>query len=251
MSTKLFAFTSLLALAASRPTLSVRRAESSECWQTNPGTVFYSCSNGYHGCFYQDPCSLSPLSSTDPTSITPSPTTSSDIPVEIHELTKPRSFNIYVLSEAQHNVQDQVGHVDLNKPEGSAITTTNALVFDDVPAGAKNCNLNWRSTVSNDENNFTVKGAGQAYTRQLTGFPAKSEIVSYDGLKKYQDPSAQWTLSLDFTGWTEQPTSHRGPGLACGSQVAVEIKGSDEGEGENRVFITLTETSGFYLTYEL
>jgi hypothetical protein len=39
--------------------------------------------------------------------------------------------------------------------------------------------------------------------------------------------------------------------MKCGSQVAVEVRGSDEGEEENRVFITLTETNGFYLSYEL
>ncbi|KAF2444623.1 hypothetical protein P171DRAFT_443626 [Karstenula rhodostoma CBS 690.94] len=248
MATKLFAFTSLLALAAARPTVTSRSADRSDCWQTNPGTVFYSCSNGYTGCFYQDPCSLPPLPSSAPP--TPLPTTTSEAP-EKHELTTPRSYNIYPLSTAQHNVQDKVPHVDLNKPAGSATTTTNALVFDNVPAGAKNCILNWRSTAPTDENNFTVNGSGQAWTRQLTGFPAKTDIVSFDGLKPFQDPAAEWTPSLDFTGWTESPGSHAGSKLECGEQVAVELKGSGEGEGENRVFITLTKTNGFFLTYEL
>ncbi|KAJ4296489.1 hypothetical protein N0V90_006534 [Kalmusia sp. IMI 367209] len=253
MSTKLFTFTSLLALTSALPsglrsTLSERRADRSDCWQTKPGSVFYNCANGYVGCFYQDPCSLPPLESTPTTP----PSTPTPAPPKVYEITKPRSFNIYVLSEAQHNVQDQVPHVDLNKPKGSRTTTTNALVFDNVPTGAKNCHLNWRSTKPNGENVFTVKGQGQAWHRQLNGFPTKSEIVSYDGLKKYQDPTAEWKPSLDFSFWPEQePRDHRGPSVECAEQVAVELKGNDEGEQENRVFITLTETNGFYLTYEL
>ncbi|KAL1610474.1 hypothetical protein SLS60_002142 [Paraconiothyrium brasiliense] len=248
MATKLFAFTTLLAFAAARPTLSERHADRSDCWQTNPGTVFYNCANGYIGCFDQSPCDRPPLAST--TSTTTAPTSTPEAP-EAHEITKPRSFNIYVLSEAQHNVQDEVPHVDLNKPVDSRTTTTNAMVFDNVPTGAKNCRLRWRSTESNDGNSFFVKGNGQAWHRQLTGFPTKEEIVSYDGLKPYQDPEADWSPSLDFTGWPESPADHIGPALKCGEQVAVELKGSDDGEQENRIFITLTETNGFYLTYDL
>ncbi|ORY12759.1 hypothetical protein BCR34DRAFT_563323 [Clohesyomyces aquaticus] len=236
MSTKLFTFASLLALASALPhsTLSQRRAQNTECWQTNPGTSFYRCDNGYVGCFASDPCALPAK------------------PVNVYELTKPRSYNIYVLSEAQHNVEDKVPHVDLNKPADSSITTTNAMVFDNVPAGAKNCQLHWRSTAPNDENSFTVAGSGAAFSRQLLGFPSGDEIVSFDGLKKYQDPNAKWSQSLDFTGWTEMPGSHTGPRLNCATQVALELKGSDgPADQENRVFITLTETNGFYLTYEL
>lgn len=247
MSSKLFALTSLLAIASALPA-GLRARE--ECWQTNPGSTFYSCANGYVGCFFQDPCGLPPLSSTTTPSTpssTPTPAVSS-----IYEVTKPRSYNIYVLSEAQHNVEDPVPHVDLNKPKDSKTTTTNAMVFDNIPAGAKNCQLRWRSTTQDDANNFFVKGSGQAWSRQLNGFPTEDEIVSYDGLKKYQDPEAEWKASLDFTGWTDSPGSHGGPSLKCGEQVALELKGADEPlDQENRVFITLTETNGFYLTYEL
>jgi hypothetical protein len=249
MSTTLFTLTGLLAFTSALPsalrsTLSERSADRSDC---NAGTVFYNCANGYVGCFpaatYPDPCTTIPAS--------PSTTPASTIP-KVYEITKPRSFNIYVLSEAQHNVQDPVPHVDLNKPKGSATTTTNAMVFDNVPAGAKNCQLKWRSTETNGENMFTVAGNGQAWSRQLNGFPTKEEIVSFDGLKKYQDPEAEWKASLDFTGWTESPGDHTSTTLKCAEQVAIELKGSDEPlEQENRVFITLTETNGLYLTYEL
>ena len=255
MSTKLFALTSFLAFTSALPSalrsiLSERSAGQSDCWQTNPGTVFYNCANGYVGCFSQDPCSLPKLGST---TAPPTPsTTPTPAPPAVYEITKPRSFNIYVLSEAQHNVQDQVPHVDLNKPKDSATTTTNAMVFDNVPAGARNCQLKWRSTEMNGENMFTVAGNGQAWSRQLSGFPTKEEIVSFDGLKKYQDPEAEWKSSLDFTGWTESPGDHTSTALKCAEQVAIELKGSDEPlEQENRVFITLTETNGLYLTYEL
>lgn len=246
MAFKILVLANLLVLTSALPSglrsgFSERSADRSDCWQTDPGTVFYNCANGYVGCFSSDPCNSPPR---PPPALNPEPP-------KTHEITKPRSFNIYVLSEAQHNVQDQVPHVDLNKPKGSRITTTNALVFDNVPAGAKNCRLNWRSTSPNDENNFTVAGQGQALHRQLNGFPGKDEIVSYDGLKKYQNPEAVWSSSLDFTGWPENPRDHIGPAVECGEQVGLELKGSDEGEQENRVFITLTETNGFYLTYEL
>ena len=99
---------------------------------------------------------------------------------------------------------------------------------------------------------FSVAGNGLVSSRQLTGFPSSDELVSFDGLKKYQDPEAEWKAGMDFTGWTEIPGDHTGPALECAEQVAVELKGSDEPlEQENRVFITLTETNGLYLSYEL
>jgi hypothetical protein len=250
MSTKLFTFTTLLALTSAIPlsnTVSERSAQNTECWQTNPGTQFYRCANGYVGCFSSDPCALPPIAST--TTVTP---TSGPTPVsKVYEITKPRSYNIYPLVEAMHNVEDKVGHVDLNKPEGSRTTTTNAMVFDDVPAGAKNCQLKWRSVAPSDGNSFTVAGNGQAWHRQLLGFPSGNELVSFEGIKKYQDTSKDFSPSLDFTGWTTIPGDHVGPTLKCDKQVAVELKGSDDGDQENRIFITLTDVNGFYLSYEL
>lgn len=75
--------------------------------------------------------------------------------------------------------------------------------------------------------------------------------MSYDGLKKYQVPGREWSQSLDFTGWEGMPGTHVGSGVECGGQVAVELKGSAEGEGENRVFLSLEGGNGVFLTYEV
>ncbi|KAF1974729.1 hypothetical protein BU23DRAFT_89765 [Bimuria novae-zelandiae CBS 107.79] len=259
MSTKLFTLTSLLALTSALPsglrsTLFERRAATTEC---DAGTWFYKCSNGYVGCFNYDPCSLPKLESTATTSPTvPSPTSSSSStptsePPKIYEITKPRSYNIYH-SEGQTNEEDKVPHVDLVKAENGTIVTSNAMIFDNVPAGAKNCRLNWRHSVGIEGDEFTVEELGQAFARPLTGFPTPPEKVSFNGLKKYQDTAAPWSQGLDFQNWPGLPArEHYGPSVPCGTQVAVEVKGSEEGVKANRVYITNTKTNGFYLSYSL
>jgi hypothetical protein len=249
MSTKLFTLTTLLALTSALPliprdTILERRAAQAEHWQTKTETQFYRCANGYVGYFSSDPCALPPLASTTTTTV---PTPTAQTP-RVYEITQPRSYNVYI-QQSPDEVLDKVEHVDLQKPKGSRTTTTNAMVFENVPTGAKNCRLNWRNTIPNMDNIFSVVGAGQAWHRQLLGFPDGKTLPFH--LNPYRDPSATWSPSLDFTGWPGSPGDHLGPALKCGSQVAIELKGSDEGEQENRVFITLTETNGFYLSYEL
>ena len=250
MYTNILTFTTLISLTSALPS-GLRRTEPSppadisECWKTDPGSVFYNC-KGYIGCFHTSPCEGAPAPT--PVPAPPAPTTP-----KVYTITKPRSYNIYVRSEAQHNIEDRVYHVDLHKPADSTITTTNAMVFDNVPAGAKNCRLRWRTSEPDSDNVFTVAGDGNVWTRQLTGFPVQGvETVSYDGLKKYQDPAAEWSPSLSFADWIGTVDDHTGPSMECGSQVAVELMGAAEPfEQENRVFLTLTETNGFYLSYEL
>lgn len=247
MSARILAFTRLLAFVSALPsglhsTLSERSPDRSECWRTEPGSSFYNCF-GYVGCFYSDPCSLPhrPSSTTLPT----------PEPPKTHEITRPRSYNIYVLSEALRDEEDSSSHVDLEKPEGSGITKTTAMVFENVPKGAKNCRIMWRSAARNDRSVFFVEGQGQAWVRQLNGFPTKPERVTFDGLKKYQDPEAEWSAGLDFTGWPESPGTHNGPYVNCAERIGIELKGSDQGEALNQVYIVLTDTDGIYLTYEL
>ncbi|CAI6236433.1 unnamed protein product [Periconia digitata] len=250
MSTKAIIFASIVAFTSALPSYG-KNTETTECWRTNPGTSFYRCANGNIGCFAYDPCGPQVSSTTPPTTVpnvTPTPTT---VPSAKYTLTQPRSYNIYPLNEALHDSEDPVSHVDLLKVANGGIVTTNAMVFENIPAGAKNCFLGWNSTVPGGENDFKVTGKGQASRRQLTGFPTSEEKVSFNSLKKYQDNSAEWSQSLDFTGWVESPGTHGSGFLKCGEQVALEIKGSDDGEGENRVFITNTEDNGFFLTYEV
>jgi hypothetical protein len=235
MSTKLFTFTALLALTSALPSGLYEREE--------PAAQYYRCANGYVGYFSSNPCALPPLATTTTTTL-PTQTAQTS---RVYEMTRPRSYNVYPL-QSDDTVSDKVEHVDLHKPEGSKITTTNVMVFDNVPAGAKNCKLGWRSTAPNAENSFTAVGAGQAWHRQLLRFP---EGIAPFHLNPYRDASAEWSPSMDFQGWPSIPRDHGGPSMKCGSQVAVEVRGSDEGEEENRVFITLTETNGFYLSYEL
>ncbi|PVH97844.1 hypothetical protein DM02DRAFT_616229 [Periconia macrospinosa] len=262
MSTKFFAIAGLLALtsalpASERATLTERAH--GDCWLTNPGTQYYKCFQ-YDGCFAKDPCdpnSPPPPSTTTPcatSSATPSTIPSSTpTPPKSYEITRPRAYNIYVLSKEQHNVQDKTGHIDLNKPAGSRITTTNALVFDNVPKDAKNCRLMWRTVKPDETNSFRVDGNGQAWTRQLTGFPTGTEkdLVSFDGLKKYQDPNAQWS-PLDFTGGENDHSERTAQSLKCAEQIGLEMTGSDGGDEELiRIFMTLGEKNGVYLKYDL
>jgi hypothetical protein len=255
MSAKVFALTSLLALtSALRSTPSQRRRDISDCSHT-PGTQFYRCSNGYVGCYAQDPCALPALSSTSSTpttttvsSATPTPTVADATPTATAlEITVPRSFNIY--PQIVDSAEDPVPHVDLKKTAAEGIVTTNALLFENVPANAQNCRLQWRSEKVDDKSMFFVTGNGLVSSRQLLGFP--SGDVTFESIKPFQDNNTDFRASMDFTGWESSPGTHGGPRMVCGEQVAVELMGAETGDGENRVFIANTETNGMYLTYDL
>ncbi|KAF2651879.1 hypothetical protein K491DRAFT_696106 [Lophiostoma macrostomum CBS 122681] len=255
MSAKAFAFTSLLALtSALRSTPAQRRRDISDCSHT-PGTQFYRCSNGYVGCYAQDPCALPTISSssstpttTTPTSSTPTPTVADATPTATGlEITVPRSFNIYPQNGAQN--QDEVPHVDLKKTDDGILVTTNALLFENVPSNAQNCRLQWRTEKEDDKSLFFVTGIGLVYSRQLLGWPEGD--VTFESLKPFQDNETGFRGGLDFTGWESDPRSHGGPRVNCAEQIAIELKGSEGGDGENRVFIANTKTNGMYLTYDL
>lgn len=256
MYTKAFTLATLLTLTSALPsgsgkTIVDRQGATirTDCWNIKPGTQFYRCANGYIGCFEKDPCALPPLAA-DPTQPTEStPSTSPAPPASTaNEITEPRSYNIY---EQFPDSYDPVPHVDLKKTVEGGIVTRNAMVFENVPEGATNCNLMWRSDKADDKNSFFVTGEGQVWSRQLTGFPAEDEDVTYATLEEFRNNDVEFSQSMDMTGWPASPSDHMGPSLECGSVVAVELHGSDKGDGENRVFITNTATNGFYLSYDL
>lgn len=240
MFAKLFAIAGLLAIASALP--SSERSTGTLTERANvpckPGTLYYRCFQ-YNGCFAKDPC--------DPNKPPPSSAVKT---LQSYTITRPRSYNIHPLSNTKE--EDKVPHVDLEKPRNSRTVTTNVVVFDNVPKGAQNCQLMWRSAITDGDNRLDVVGKGEAWTRQLNGFPIKTQAVSFFSIKKYQNTNAQWSRTLDFTGWGNTTSdSHGGPALKCAEQVAVETKGNDEGEQENRVFMTLTDKNGFYLRYDL
>jgi hypothetical protein len=238
MSIKFFAFTALLSLtSALRPTITERREVNTECWLTNPGTTFYNCGNGYVGCFEKDPCALPPA-----------PTAT---PKVSHEITKPRSYNIYPKSTAEVELEDPVPHIDLKKEKGRGIVTTNAIVFDNVPANAKNCLLKWRTDGKEGGSGLAVSGSGLIYSRQLLGFPGDDVPVTFTNLKPFQNTAEEFSPSMDTTGWAGTIESHNGPSLKCAEQVAVEMYGDDAGGEDDRIFMINTETNGMYLTYDL
>jgi len=242
MSAKLIAFTALLSItSALRSTITERRQVNTECWQTNPGTVFYNCANGYVGCFKEDPCALPPKPDTP------------ELPT-IYEITQPRSYNIYPKSPLapEDELEDKVPHVDLKKEPGRGIVTTNAMVFDDVPAGAKNCQLMWRLDGKDGLGGFRLTGThGLIYTRQLLGFPDENTPVTFSNLKPFLNTAEEFSPSINTSGWELTTGAHIGPALECAEQVAVEMIQDDSGAEDDRIFMVNTETNGFYLTYQL
>lgn len=166
-----------------------------------------------------------------------------------HEITQPRSYNIY--PQSPKDIEDKVPHIDLKKEKGRGTVTTNAIAFDDVPANAKNCQLNWRTDGKDGTSGFFVKGSGLIYSRQLLGFPEEGVPVTSKSLAEFQNNATEFSAAMDTTGWEGTIDSHTGPSLDCSEQVAVEMYGDKAGGEDDRIFIANTETNGMYLTYEL
>ncbi|CAI6331717.1 unnamed protein product [Periconia digitata] len=262
MSAKIFAFASIFALASALP------AEPRANTECSKGTSFYSCF-GQIGCFATDPCINGPptASSTKPpcttTTISTTPTISTSNPTvtpaapKTNEAT-PRAYNIFIQQEDAEG--DLTGHIDLRKNAEGVITTINTLVFDNLPADAKNCKLMWRTNATSIPSRFRGIGDGRAWIRQLTGHPAMGEKWVNKDLDQYRDPAAdypeksQWDFTELFKAPFEQVekamADQRPVDVRCGATVAVEVKGSDQGEGENMVFIQHDQYHGIYLAYE-
>lgn len=126
-----------------------------------------------------------------------------------------------------------------------------AAVFRGIPAAAQRCQLKWRQADTSERGRFEVGRHGRTKARQLTGFPAAGEPVTYYSLQAFDAPDVT-TFSPDFTQWPETvgPFDHSAGVIPCSPEIYLRIAiNRDEGDG----FVHLDQDAkdGFYISYVL
>jgi hypothetical protein len=121
------------------------------------------------------------------------------------------------------------------------------VVFNDVPAKAKDCSIGWAQG-ERPERIFIVKG-GDALTevKQLSGFPdAKS--VTYQTAKEF-DTADETVGAADFTNWDDLPAQgHIIGGIDCKSSIYLKAALRNP-EGNTKVFLEQNSKNGLYIEY--
>ncbi|XXG98876.1 hypothetical protein Hte_005206 [Hypoxylon texense] len=217
-------------------------------WTDCPaGEVFYSCANGYRGCFTQDPCALPPITSstTPPTTTTATTTIAAACPTgtDSIKIWQPTMYNIYPSDPSRSEASVSRLEVGTDDPAVAQVA-----VFRGIPAGAKSCTLGW-SQADASERRFVVDRSGLVDTTQLTGFPS-SGAVSAASVASYEPEDPAKTHTLDFTFWdkTEKATSHTGGAVDCAESVYVKIA-LDKANGEGHVYMDQDGKNGLTLSY--
>ncbi|CAI6336749.1 unnamed protein product [Periconia digitata] len=206
--------------------------------------LLYKCQNGFAGCYPENPCGF-PLGNH---CVKAAETTAH------HKIWEPRTWNVYPLVEAKDKstLLDRTRHMETLKGEHQDVSTTSVMVFDNLPPNALNCKLQYsRYRLGRDQTK--VEGDANIRVRQLTGWTdlPDTEIPTTE-YRKFEDSSAPWSEPFDFTCKPFKIKQHIITPLKCAEQIAVEIKGSDQGTGKNQVFIPLeNDTDGIYLSYDV
>ncbi|KAI1386760.1 uncharacterized protein F4822DRAFT_411150 [Hypoxylon trugodes] len=235
------------AVALAAPALS-RRGET-DC---APGKVFYSCANGYRGCFEQDPCALPPVATTSipvtfittPTA-TPTPTPSA---CSTGKIWQPTMYNLY--PGEPDKAEDASSDINVGT-DGDAPEVRQAIVFHGIPSSATKCTLSWSQAAEN-ERHFTVDGSGFTAAQALSGFPDESSPVSYSSVDAFLAADAK-TFHPDFTFWDKQSKdafNHPGGDFDCTSDMYFKLSLNATANGAGHVYFEQDTKNGFYINYE-
>ncbi|KAK7746224.1 hypothetical protein SLS62_009440 [Diatrype stigma] len=127
-----------------------------------------------------------------------------------------------------------------------------AAVFRGIPAAAQRCQLKWRQADAAERGRFEVGRHGRTKARQLTGFPAAGEPVTYDGLRAFDADDGVATFSPDFTQWPEHagPFDHPAGTIPCSPDIYLRIA-VNRAEGDGFVHLDQDAEDGFYISYVL
>ncbi|KAI1379629.1 hypothetical protein F4677DRAFT_409814 [Hypoxylon crocopeplum] len=199
-----------------------------------PGLVFYSCANGYRGCFAEDPCALPPVTAP----ACPSGTNGS--------VWQPTMYNLYPSepSKAAPAVSYLQVHMQGDEPH-----LEQAAVFRGIPSGAKTCTVNWAQA---DEalRTFVVEHSGLIEVLPLTGFPAEGTPISSASVAPFVPADASGATHPDFTFWDQTKTAvtHTAGQIPCAEDIYVKLA-LDPTNGDGHVFMEQDAQNGFYITY--
>ncbi|KAM5349770.1 hypothetical protein ACJ41O_006275 [Fusarium nematophilum] len=122
------------------------------------------------------------------------------------------------------------------------------VVFSGIPADAKSCSFGWEQG-ERISRVFIVKG-GDALSdvKQLSGFPAEGEDVTYASVKPFDDAEEN-VGGIDFTNWDDlDASSHLAGGLDCAETLYFKVKLRNP-DGNTKVYLGQDEENGFHITY--
>ncbi|KAF5027618.1 hypothetical protein F66182_289 [Fusarium sp. NRRL 66182] len=129
---------------------------------------------------------------------------------------------------------------------GNASQVEQLLVFNDIPAIAKDCTVSWRQG-NRLERVFIVKG-GDALTevRELSGFP--DSPVTYSTAKTF-DTADEAIGAADFTNWDDlEPQGHIIGAVDCKSTIYFKAALRNPG-GNSKVFLEQNSQNGIHIEY--
>ncbi|KAI2465852.1 hypothetical protein F4781DRAFT_407587 [Annulohypoxylon bovei var. microspora] len=244
----------LAAVAVAKPINagSLSRREWTDC---SAGTVFYSCANGYRGCFEKDPCALPPIAAATTTIPTPpSPTTVETITTTPPATTcqsgsvwQPTMYNLFPTQPDFS--QTSVSYLEV-QVRGTEPQLEQVAVFQGIPAGAKTCTLSW-AQASEAERVFVVDDSGYTSVLPLTGFPAAGSPVSSASVKPFEPADAAAAKHPDFTFWDKQSkdaATHTAGVVACAEEMYFKVA-IDTTNGDGHVYLEQDAKNGFYISY--
>ncbi|KAI5859998.1 hypothetical protein GGS23DRAFT_599926 [Durotheca rogersii] len=238
------------------------------------GSTFYVCANGYRGCYAADPCALPPVQeneseTTYPTNPDPAegeegdggdeqdeesgdetPVYACPAPGETALIWQPTLYNLWPSEPARAEAAVSGVAISAGEPGGAR---EQAVAFRGVPAGARDCVLNWAQAAeaAAARPGFAVEGSGFAAVRPLTGFPAAGAPVSAAAVAPFVDPAAK-VAHADFTFWDRDPAAWNhtvGPVAAgCAPDLYFRLW-LDTANGDGSVSLQQDRQNGFYLSY--
>ncbi|KAG4293083.1 hypothetical protein FPRO06_12571 [Fusarium proliferatum] len=210
-----------LASAAIALPVHVARQQTSEC---ATGTWYYSCNTNV-GCFDHDPCAKptavsggTPEKAKDkPTATTTSSSVKTIVPATL--------YDIYPENPDESSGPVNGVHLETWKDKSQV---EQVIVFKNIPADAKNCNLSWRQ--------------GPRYSRRFLNDVTYNSVKPFDDQKSIGGPS--------FSFWDDRKEDvHLVGGVDCAETVSF-IVGLRNAKGDSQVYLEQDEhENGWTLTY--
>ncbi|OTA99769.1 hypothetical protein M426DRAFT_251924 [Hypoxylon sp. CI-4A] len=256
---KTTALATLASLVSANPILS--RGET-DCVA---GKVFYSCANGYRGCFEKDPCALPPVATTSivlPTTSATATATSIILPTATTTTTpsstaaaaacptgtasasiwQPTMYNLY--PSDPDLAQDPVSYLQVQVHEQDP-QLEQVAAFHGIPSEAKKCFLGWGQGKP-EERTFVVDHSGLTSLFQLTGFPA--EPVSSNSVAPFVPADS---THADFTSWDDAShpeQKHDNGEIDCAESIYFKLA-LDTENGDGHVYMEQDAKNGLFVSY--
>ncbi|KAF5026511.1 hypothetical protein F66182_1371 [Fusarium sp. NRRL 66182] len=218
------------------------------------GTSFYTC-GVVKGCFSYDPCVGAPApvaaetpdcvannEATTTTTATAAATTTTSSEATI---TPEAIYDIFPKSPS--TAKDPVMGVHL-EAYNNASQVEQAIVFKNIPAGAKECSFGWIQG-PRLEQTFLVKNSNAlAEIRQLSGFPAKD--VSHNSIKPFDNVEPH-IGAPDFSFWDDREHDWHGAGSVDCAETLYFFAGLRDPNSDSQVYLGQDHQSGWAIKYTL